>query len=139
MKQRGFTLLEMLVASLIMAIAVVGLMAEITSSMRNATRVTARDRSVLLARSKMDELLLEAHFPLDTVVQGSFDPSLTGGVQGGWRARMTRFDMPPTPSPGDQVLDRMELEIWWMASSERRTFTLNGYRTDVLRPEDLLQ
>jgi hypothetical protein len=94
---------------------------------------------VLLARAKMDELLIEPHFPLDTVVQGSFDASLTGGVQGGWRARMTRFDMPPTPAPGDQVLDRMELEIWWMVNTERRTFTLNGYRTDVLRPEDLLQ
>jgi general secretion pathway protein I len=136
MKPRGFTLLEMLVASLIMAVAVVGLMAEITSSMRNATRVTNRDRAVLLARSKMDELLLDAHFPLDAVVQGNLDPSLTGGVTGGWRARLTRFEMPPDPAPGAMVLDRMELEIWWMANGERRTFVLNGYRTDVLRPED---
>ncbi|HTQ57647.1 MAG TPA: type II secretion system protein [Bryobacteraceae bacterium] len=136
MRRRGFTLLEMLVATLIMGIAVVGLMAEITNSMRNATRVTNRDRAVLLARSKMDELLLDIHFPLNTVVQGSLDPALTGGVPGGWRARMTRFDMPPDPAPGAPVLDRMELEIWWMAGGERRSFQLNGYRTDVLRPED---
>ncbi len=137
MRQRGFTLLEMLVATLIMGVAVVALMAEITGSMRNATRVTARDRAVVLARSKMDELLLDTHFPLDTVVEGRFDPILMGGVEGGWRARMSRFDMPPNPAPGAPVLDRMDLEIWWMANSERRTFTLDAYRTDLLHPEDL--
>jgi hypothetical protein len=33
----------------------------------------------------------------------------------------------------------MSLEIWWMASGERRTFALGGYHTHVLRPEDLQQ
>jgi general secretion pathway protein I len=135
--QRGFTLLEMLVATLIMGIAVIGLMAEITASMRNATRVTNRDRAALLARSKMDELLLDPLLPLNTPAQGAFDPSLTGGVEGGWRALLTRFEMPPSPAPGQQSLDRMSLEIWWMAGGERRTFALTGYRAHVLRPEDL--
>lgn len=137
MKRRGFTLLEMLVATLIMGIAVIGLMAEISASMRNATRVTERDRAALLARSKMDELLLDPQFPVDTPVQGTFDRSLTGGVEGGWQARLMRFEMPPSPAPGQQCLDRMQLEIWWMAGSERRTFALGGYRAHVLRPEDL--
>jgi general secretion pathway protein I len=134
---RGFTLLEMLVATLIMGIAVIGMMSEITASMRNASRVTNRDRAALLARSKMDELLLDPQFPLDTPVEGALDPSLTGGVAGGWRARLMRFEMPPSPAPGQQSLDRMSLEIWWMANNERRTFELSGYRTHVLRPEDL--
>lgn len=137
MKQRGFTLLEMLVATLLMGVAVIGLMGEITASMRNASRVTNRDRAALLARSKMDELLLEPQFPLDTPVEGAFDASMTGGVEGGWRARLTRFEMPPTPAPGQQSLDRMSLEIWWMAGGERRTFALSGYRARVLRAEDL--
>jgi len=136
MKQRGFTLLEMLVATLIMGMAVVGLMSAITTSMRNASRVTNRDRAALLARSKMDELLVDSRFPLDTVVQGNFDPSLTGGVEGGWRARLTRFEMPPEPAPGRHALDRMELEIWWLSNGERRTFALSGYRNDILHPED---
>ena len=130
-------MLEMMVATLIMGIAVVGLMSAITSSARNATRVTNRDRAVLLARSKMDELLLAPQLPLDTVIDGQFDPSMTGGVEGGWHARMRRFEMPPEPVPGKQALNRVELEIWWMAGTERRTFALNGYRADVLRPEDL--
>jgi general secretion pathway protein I len=137
MKQRGFTLLEMLVATLIMGIAVIGLMSEITASMRNATRVTNRDRAALLARSKMDELLLDPLFPLDTPVQGAFDPSLTGGAEGGWRARLTRFEMPPVAAPGQQSLDRISLEIWWTAGGERRTFALSGYRAHMLRREEL--
>ena len=135
--KRGFTLLEMLVATLIMAIAVVSLMAEITASMRNASRVTNRDRAALLARSKLDELLSEPSFPLDTPVQGALDPSLTGGVEGGWSARMMRFEMPPSPAPGQQALYRLSLEIWWMANNERRTFAVSGYRTHLLRAEDL--
>jgi general secretion pathway protein I len=134
--QRGFTLLELMVATLIMGMAVIGLMAEISASMRNASRVTNRDRAALLARSKMDELLLDPRFPMDTPVEGAFDRSLTGGVEGGWRARLTRFEMPPDPAPGQQSLDRMSLEIWWMAG-ERRTFALSGYRTHVLRAEDM--
>jgi len=136
-KRCGFTLLEMLVATLIMGIAVISVMAEITASMRNASRVTNRDRAALLARSKMDELLLVPDFPLDTPVQGDFNPSLTGGVQGGWRARLSRFEMPPNPAPGQQSLDRMTLEIWWIASGERRTFALTGYRAHILRAEEL--
>ena len=137
--QRGFTLLEMMVATLIMGMAVIGLMAEISASMRNASRVTNRDRAALLARSKMDELLLNPLFPLDTPVEGAFEPALTGGVEGGWSARLTRFEMPPDPAPGQQSLDRMALEIWWMAGGERRTFALSAYRAHVLRAEDLQQ
>src|SRR5579871_5071729 len=111
MRRRGFTLLEMLVATLIMGIAVIGLMAEITASMRNASRVTNRDRAALLARSKMDELLADPLLPVDSPVNGVFDRGLTGGVEGGWTARLTRFEMPPNPAPGQQSLDRLSLEI----------------------------
>ncbi|MGO4880560.1 MAG: prepilin-type N-terminal cleavage/methylation domain-containing protein [Bryobacteraceae bacterium] len=137
MKPRGFTLLEMMVATLIMAVAVIGVMGAITASMRNAERVTNRDRAALLARSKMDELLADPLFPLNAQVTGDFDPSLTGGVPGGWSAQLTRFEMPPNPAPGQQSLDRLTLEIWWMANNERRTFALAGYRAHVLRQEDL--
>lgn len=134
MKRRGFTLLEVLVATTIMGIAVVGILSALSTTMRSAARLTDYDRAVMLSRSKIDELLLDVHFPLDTVVEEPFDPALMGGLHGGWRARLTRFDSPPAAAPGDRVLDRMELEIWWMASGERRTFKLDGYREELLRP-----
>jgi general secretion pathway protein I len=139
MKQRGFTLLEMLVATSILGIAVVGVLSALSTTMRSAARLTDYDRAVMLGRSKMDELMLDVHFPRNTPIEGMFDPSLMGGPQGGWRARLTPFDQPPTPVIGDSILDRMELQIWWLSGSQRRTFNLEAYRTYRLRAEDLQQ
>ena len=55
--RRGFTLLEVMVATTIMGIAVVTLLSALSTSVRNATRLTDYDRAVLLARAKMDALL----------------------------------------------------------------------------------
>ncbi|MCL5746322.1 MAG: type II secretion system GspH family protein [Acidobacteria bacterium] len=139
MKQRGFTLLEVLVATLIMGIAVAGVLAAISTSMRSAARLTDYDRAAMLARSKMDELLLEPALPLYTVVEGPIDPSLMGGARGGWRARMLPFEKPPQVAPGVQVLNRVELEVWWMSGEQRRAFSLEAFRAQVVTPQDLAQ
>jgi general secretion pathway protein I len=137
MKARGFTLLEMLVATVIMGIAVVSLLAAISTSMRNAARLTDYDRAALLARSKMDELLLAPRLPLNMEFAGPFDPVLLGGREGGWRARVTPFEMPPQAIPGAPALDRVELQVWWNAGDQPRTFRMNGYRTRVLTQQEV--
>ncbi len=131
MKRGGFTLLEMLVASAIMGIAVVGLLSNISTSLRNASRVSEYDRVALVAKRQMDLLLLERRLPYDTAISGKFDPERTG-VAGGWQARLTRFEMPPQPGPGVPVLERLELEVWWMSGPRRRTFTLEGFRRGMI-------
>jgi hypothetical protein len=60
-----------------------------------------------------------------------------GGAEGGWRAQVTPFDLPPGAGVGPQILDRVELEIWWMSGSERRSFTLEAYKPGVFRAEDM--
>jgi hypothetical protein len=45
--------------------------------------------------------------------------------------------MPPAPAPGQLALDRIELAIWWANGNEHRTFTLDAFRTRVLRPVDM--
>jgi general secretion pathway protein I len=139
MSRRGFTLLEMMVATLIMGIAVVGLLSGISASTRNAARVGDSDRAVLLARAKMDELLLDRTLARGALVRGPIHEALLGGRNGGWIARVTGFENPPVVAPGIQVIDRIELQVWWMAGEERRTFNLDGYRTYTLQPRDLAQ
>ncbi len=126
--QRGFTLLEILVASTIMGVAVVGMLSGISGSLRNASRLADHERIALVARARMDALLLDDHLPRLQVIQGEFDPLLLGGKQGGWRASVTPFERPPAVSARAQGLDRIELEIFWTEGGERRTFTMEGFR-----------
>ena len=137
MRQRGFTLLEMLVATVVMGVAVVSLLAAVSTSMRNAARLTDYDRAALLARSKMEELLVTPRLPLRSDMAGGFDPSLLGGVEGGWRARVVPFLMPPRPVGGIPALDQVRLQVWWKAGDQERTFNLNAYRTRVLSAQDI--
>jgi general secretion pathway protein I len=126
--KRGFTLLEMLVATFLMGVAVVGLLAAISSSLHNAGRLTDYDRAALVAKRKMDELLLDSRLPRMQPVEGRLDPSESAGLEGGWRAKFTPFEAPPQAGPGSLVLDKLELEVWWSSDGKRRSLTLDGYR-----------
>ena len=132
MKRAGFTLLEVLVATTLMGIAVAGLLSGLSTSMSNASRLTEYDRAALLARRKMDELLVAHRLPKFVVLEGAFDQ-----VNVGWRARVTPFELPPGAGAGAQMLERIELEIWWMNGEKRQNFTLDGYRKGTLLPEDV--
>jgi general secretion pathway protein I len=124
--RRGFTLLEMLVATVVMAIAVTGLMSALSTSMRNAAKLTEYDRASMMARSKMDELIAQPRLPRGPILEGP-----------GWRAKVTPFETAPGAGPGAPVLDRIEVEVNWMAGEQRKTFTLEGYRRSVLTEQDM--
>lgn len=135
--RRGFTLLEMLVATTILGIAVVGLMTGLSGTSRNASRLREYDRAVQLARIRMNDLLSDTKTPHDTMLTGNFDPQLTGGVQAGWRAMVTMDDASPVLLFNDFALDRIQLEVWWMAGDQRRSFQLEGYRRRQMKPEEI--
>jgi general secretion pathway protein I len=134
--KRGFTLLEMIVATTIMGIAVAGLMSGISSTTRNAARLRDYDRVVQLARMRMNSLLSDPSAP--GAQQGLFDPAITGGLECGWRAQVSVAEKSPSPGAGDYVIERVQLEIWWVSGGQRRSFPLNGYRRRVLGPEDFV-
>jgi general secretion pathway protein I len=136
-KRRGFTLLEVLVATLVMAIAVAGLMSAISTSLRNAARLTDHDRAVLLGHQKMDELLISTGLQKGVAFQGTWGPEVTGGLDMGWLARLTPFEVPKASGVGRPFLERVELQIWWMNGSQRRSFTLQGLHRALLTKDDL--
>jgi general secretion pathway protein I len=136
-RRRGFTLIEVLVATLVMAIAVAGLMGAISTSLRNAARLTGHDRAVLLAHQKMDELQIATGLEKGVPFQGTWGPEVTGGEEMGWRARLTPFEIPKGRGPGQPFIERIELEIWWMSGVQRRSFRLEGYHRAILTVADL--
>ncbi len=134
--QAGYTLLEVLVATVIMAVAVVGLLSNLSTSLSNASRLTDYGRARLLAKRTMDELLTQPDLPKGVELQGAWNPETTG-LEGGWTARVVPFQRPPNAAPGRLGLDRIEVEVWWTAGGRRRTLRLAAYRSAPLRPEDM--
>ena len=129
-KQRGFTLLEILVATTIMGIAVVGLLSSLSTSMRNAGRVTDADRAAQIARNKMEELMVDPYLPFQGNLQGAFDNT------SGWTAQIGPFEMPPKFGPGAPILQRIALVVWWTNGPNRREFPLESYRiVEIPRPD----
>ena len=137
-RERGFTLLEVLVATTIMAVAIVGLVSLLSTTIRNAARLTEYDRATILAKRKMDELLLDLRVPRYATVQGGWPAEATGSVAVGWRAVITPFELPPTFGPGTAVLDRVALTVYWQDNAKgERSFILEGFRRGLLAPADV--
>lgn len=126
--RRGFTLLEVLVATSIMGIAVVTLLTALNTSMRNAARLIDHDRMAMIAGAKMDEILVNYNMPLETSFDGKFDPALTGGNEAGYHADVRVFESPPNSGPGSGVLQRIGLQVWWKAVNGQRTMNLEAFR-----------
>jgi type II secretion system protein I len=132
-RKAGFTLLEVLVATAIMGIAVAGVLSGISASARNAARLAQYDRATLVARAKMNELLVDMKAPRNAQFQGAWDAATPNA---GWTARVTAFEAPQGSGPGMWDLDRIELEVWWMDGAARRAFTLEGFRRGILQRGD---
>jgi hypothetical protein len=126
-----------MVATAIMGVAVAGLLNTISAAARNASRLTQYDRAVLLAKSKMDELLAEPKLPRSVPMGGDFDAVRAGGVPCSWRATITPFETIPGSAPGYWDVDRIELEIDWMDGAVKHSFSLEGFRRGVLGDGDV--
>jgi hypothetical protein len=111
--------------------------AGLSQSVRNAARLSDYDRAAMLARTKMNDLLLDRSLPFAGSVEGRFPEDQSGGVPTGWRASLRQFDAPPFSGPGTVVLQEVAVEIWWQpATGTRRTIQLASYRpTAIPLPE----
>jgi len=128
--QCGFTLLEAMVATLIMAIAVVGLLSNVSTSLSTASRLADYDQATLLAHRQMEQLLT---MPLvaGEAYGGTYPRSDTSELEAGWQAVVEPFEASASGG-GNAVLDRIVLEVWWIRNNQRHTLQLETLR--ALRP-----
>jgi len=129
----------MIVATTIMSIAVVGMLSGLAASTRNAARLRDYDRVAQLARLQMNDLLTDSRFRGTVSLSGTWNPSITGGLEAGWQVRTEDFAQSPPahkPMPGEMVLDRVVLNVWWMSGGNRRTFTMETIRRRVVAATD---
>jgi prepilin-type N-terminal cleavage/methylation domain-containing protein len=130
--ESGFTLLEVMVAMVIMGLAIVGLLSNLHVSLRNTAQLTGYDRATVFAQHKMDELLTAPELPSYQVIRGPFDPGNGDPQSGGWQALARPWEYPPNAGAGEHILQRVELEIFWNNGDRRRSFTLEGFREAML-------
>ncbi|GIU74589.1 MAG: hypothetical protein KatS3mg004_1676 [Bryobacteraceae bacterium] len=141
-RRNGFTLLEVLVATTLMAVAVIGLLGALRASMSNAARLLEAERAAALARRQMDELLSNRLLPRGVPLEGRFAPEETGGIEAGWRATAVPFEgavLQPGAAPpaGAPILVRIRLEVWWRSGGGERTFPLSAYRAMRMTAADV--
>lgn len=136
-RRGGFTLLEMLVASTIMAVAIVALLNGISGATRTAARLREYDRVVQLARLRMNDLLADLSTPAGQTMSGTFDQRQTGGQPVTWQARLTTVEAPPQRMVGQPSLERIELQVSWLSGGHPHSFTLDAHRTRYLTQGDL--
>ena len=131
--RRGFTLLEVLIAAVVMGTTFVAVMGLLSQSLRNIERMKPQEVALLHARNKMSEMLLQESLLPDTTagqwedgyrwqVQVRFEPTLAGAPQA-----------PQQKGPGALALFRIRVQIGWGQGAASKTYvleTLNWTKVD---------
>lgn len=135
-RQRGFTLLEALVATAVLGTSVAALLGLFSGALRNAARIEKPEQALLLGQSKLNELLSTGvttengitELPFDRTMEGRWDERFR------WEARATRFRSSPEPKPGEILLARITLDVFWKTGTEGAERKLS-FETYQLRRE----
>jgi general secretion pathway protein I len=127
--QKGFTLLEVLVATIILAVAVSALLANLSTSTSNLFRTNDIDKLTFLSKRKMDELI--AVRASAGGLEGVLEQDMKNNATAGFRAVI----LPVTgigSNTGERV-ERIVLETWILSGTRRRTMQLESFRTVKLQ------
>lgn len=130
--QRGFSLLEIIAAIAILAIAFAALMQVAGSSMSLTARANERTQAALRART-----LLDGAFVMEPLREGGSDGRFDDTYR--WHMNVTRYVTPDAKPPTDGVVAsrvyRLDLDVMWGADDNERharfaTLRMGGANTD---------
>lgn len=116
----GFSLMEVLVAMMILGIAFSTLFGLISGSLRNVDRIQEHDKIVRFGQMKVNELVLQINQGVSPQqVSGSFDEKYR------WQASMEPFAALESPAgtPGYSLV-RLHLSVIWTGRSGENQFKL---------------
>ena len=120
----GFTLLEVLVAMVVLGTAIAALFGLLSSSLGNLRRVESTSRAAMLGRSKLSELLVQRGMPMAPADMSQLQ--LGGTVSGRWD-EVTRWEA--TASAGSSriasnrsisVPVKIQLAVFWRRDPNER-------------------
>jgi len=127
--KKGFTLLEVLVAVMVMGTAFAAIAGVLGTSMRNVSRAEEYQRVALLARAQMNELMT-LPWKDGEIWSGQW----TSGYR--WRAQATRVPPPVREAYyGQYELMRITLVGAWTTSRGEKTLTLETARVQARPPQ----
>jgi general secretion pathway protein I len=125
--QRGFSLLEVIAAILLLAITFAALMQVAGGAVGLTRRAAAHDQAAMWARSKLDSaFVLEA--PRPGVTEGRFDDGYR------WRLQVTPWAGAGIARGGMLHLYRLDLEVSWGAPAHRQHAHFSTLRAAVAVP-----
>ncbi|MCU0756707.1 MAG: type II secretion system minor pseudopilin GspI [Xanthomonadales bacterium] len=116
MKQRGFTLLEVLVALAVVALALGALVRAGSSELRAQARLDEVQRGQLAAQTLLAELRLGEPFPAEGLREGRLE-------QGGLKLRY-RITIGPTP---DRSIRRAEVQLFRDQETPAPVASITGF------------
>ncbi len=120
--RRGFTLLEVMVAMAILAIALTTLIGSQNQSLFVAGEADFSFQSSLLAQQKMNEILAAADVSLET--SGDFGEEYPGFF---WKAEALDPDFSDSELLEESAAYLRQLNLTIHTEDERRSFTLSRY------------
>lgn len=126
-RARGFTLLEVLVAMVLVGVGVSLAFAAMSGATRLTQRATLHDNASRLARAKLEEVLASPNY--DLAEDGRED--VYAGVRYGYKIQIKPVQFPGlsderTPLPF--MLDLVSIDVYWGPEQAQQSYTVSTYR-----------
>lgn len=124
----GFTLLEVMVALMIMGVGLVSVLEVFSSSIRLGAKASQRTQAAIYGQNVMDRL-----FALEQLEDGELGGEMSNGYA--WRAQVQ--EIYPEDNETDFLhLKDIEVRIIWQENFGQQELVLRALRTVMERPED---
>lgn len=126
---RGFTLLEVLVAIVLVGTGIAAGFTAMSGNTRMEEKMAAQDAAAILARAKLDEAMSSPDF----VIAKELSEDRYAGTDFGYRLQLQQIPI-LTAAQQERIpsfkrqLERISIEVFWGPKEAKQSYTLSNYR-----------